>query len=358
MRAATLLASKAIYQSPPNPAVGCLLVTGSDIIGRGWTQQAGGNHAEIQAILDAQSKDKPTQGATAYVSLEPCCFQGRTPACTEALVQAGITRVVCAEVDPNPRVSGRGIQALKEANVEVEHVVLQNEFDLNVGFARRMRNSLPWVRVKSGLSLDSRTAMASGESQWITGEASREDVQYWRARSCAILTGVGTVQADNPRLTVRGDQFPGKIRQPLRIVLDSELRSSPKAQVYDQESLSMVVTLKSVDSRRLKRFQALSNTQVLVLDGPRIELKSVMEELARMEINEVLVEAGAKLTGAFFESALWDEAIFYIAPKLMGCSALPLVELAFNKMSEAINFKFRDMTVLEPDIRIRALPVL
>ena len=366
LRAAISLAGKGMYQSPPNPSVGCVLVGGGKIIGRGWTRHAGGNHAEIEALQNARLQGAGLENVTAYVSLEPCCFVGRTPACTEALVKAGIKRVVCAAKDPNPRVSGKGLQALEDAGLQVELVELEDAARLNPGFNKRMRQQLPWVRVKSAMSLDGRTAMASGESQWITGRSSREDVQHWRARSSAIITGSGTVVADNPRLTVRGEHFEStstqaldkreaNIRQPLRVVLDGKLSCSPSAAVFEPSSPSMVVTLQSADAERLAIFEALPNTRVVIQKGANINLKQVLEELARLEMNEVLVEAGARLTGAFLKSALWDEALIYIAPKLMGQSAMPLAGFALEKMAEAFNFTFKDVTRFDQDIRIRAL---
>jgi len=366
LRAAVSLASRAIYQSPPNPGVGCLLVQDTKIIGRGWTQRTGGNHAEIEALQNARIQGVNIKAVTAYVSLEPCCFTGRTPACTEALVKAGVKRVVCAAKDPNPRVSGKGLQALKDAGLKVELIELKEAQLLNPGFKKRMQQQLPWVRVKSAMSLDGRTAMASGESQWITGRAAREDVQHWRACCGAIITGSGTVIADNPRLTVRGERFENRsappssdnrstIRQPLRVVLDSTLSCSPLAAVFDSSSPSLVVTLNTADVKRLQVFKALPNTRVSIQQGTSIDLEQVLQELASIEINEVLVEAGARLTGAFLKSPLWDEALVYIAPKFMGQSAMPLAGFALEHMAETFNFSFKDVTQFDQDIRIRAL---
>ncbi len=366
LHAAIKLAEKGLYQSPPNPSVGCLLVKDTNIVGRGFTQYAGGNHAEIEALQNARANSADVKGATAYVSLEPCCIDGRTPPCTKALIASGIQRVVCAATDPNPRIAGRGIQHLKDAGVATELVEMDQAANMNPGFNKRMLRHLPWVRVKSAMSMDGRTAMASGESQWITGKAARGDVQHWRARSGAILTGSGTILADNPRLTVRGARFASTgihpsgeagtdIRQPLRIVLDSQLRCAPSAVVFDQSSPSMVITLASADAERLQAFEDLPNTRVFVQNTGKIDLQHVLAELARMEINEVLVEAGAGVTGSFFENGLWDEALIYVAPKLMGQSAMPLAGIALDKMADAFTFSFKDVTRLDKDIRIRAL---
>ncbi|MDD5612772.1 MAG: bifunctional diaminohydroxyphosphoribosylaminopyrimidine deaminase/5-amino-6-(5-phosphoribosylamino)uracil reductase RibD, partial [Gallionella sp.] len=314
MAEALHLAEKGLCTTSPNPRVGCVLVKNGVVVGRGWHERAGEPHAEVHAILQAGSE---ARGATAYVTLEPCSHHGRTPPCADALVAAGVCRVVVAMQDPNPLVAGRGIACLRDAGIAVEVGLMESAArDLNAGFIVRMTRGTPLVRSKIGMSLDGRTALANGVSQWITGEDARRDVQHWRARSCVVLTGINTILADDAHLNVRDLQTG---RQPLRVVLDSDLRMPTAAKVLQGGVLIYTV---NPDPLKVLRLEEAGAEVAVLPDGDgRVDLQAMLQDLARRSCNEVLVEAGATLNGALLQAGLVDEMLLYVAPSLLGDAA-------------------------------------
>jgi diaminohydroxyphosphoribosylaminopyrimidine deaminase/5-amino-6-(5-phosphoribosylamino)uracil reductase len=364
MAEAIQLARNGLYTTSPNPRVGCVLVRDGKIIGRGWHQWAGEAHAEINALRDAEKMYGNARGATAYVTLEPCSHHGKTPPCCEALVAAGITRVVAAMQDPNPLVAGRGLEHLRNAGISVESGLLENAArKLNPGFISRMTRNRPWVRVKLAMSLDGRTAMASGESQWLTGTAARSDVQRLRARSCAIVSGVETVLHDNAALSVRASelQLPDAEeiakRQPLRMVLDSKLRLHPPARIFAQPGRLVIATLNDEQ----KRWEQVIGGGGEIFHAPenagRIDLNAVMNYLTEQQCNEVLIEAGPTLAGAFWRAGLVDWLTIYMAPTLLGSGGKPLLDLSLDKMREQQRLDIRDIRAIGNDWRIDAVPL-
>jgi len=363
MARAIQLARRGRYTTQPNPRVGCVLVKEGEIVGEGFHFRAGEGHAEVNALAAAGDK---ARGATAYVTLEPCSHYGRTPPCAEGLIKAGVKRVVSAMVDPNPQVAGRGISMLQQAGIEADSGLLENEArDLNPGFIKRMETGLPLVRVKIATSLDGRTAMASGESKWITGSAARSDVQKLRAQSSAILTGVESILHDDSALTVREEQLgldnAKEIvkHQPLRVVLDSKLRMPLDASILKQSGRTLVVTCSS----EVSAIAALEKAGAEVLQmgadiNGRVGLLSLLKWLGKEEqCNELLVETGATLAGAFLQQRLVDEIRLYMAMKLMGSDARPAFALPLTKMSEQIELKQVDMRMLGSDLRMVLEPV-
>lgn len=363
MARAIQLARKGLYTTQPNPRVGCVLVRDGEIVGEGFHIRAGEGHAEVNALAAAGDK---AQGATAYVTLEPCSHYGRTPPCAEGLINAGVARVVSAMVDPNPQVAGGGISMLQQAGIEAESGLLETEArGLNPGFIKRMETGLPLVRVKIATSLDGRTAMASGESKWITGSAARSDVQKLRARSSAILTGVDSILHDDSALTVREEQLGLDNakdivkRQPLRVVVDSKLRLPLGASILKQSGRTLVVICSS-DASAIAALEK-AGAEVLQMDADinaRVDLLALLKWLAKEEqCNELLVETGATLAGAFLEQKLVDEIQLYMAMKLMGSDARPAFALPLTKMSEQIELKQVDMRMLGSDLRFVLQPV-
>ena len=364
MARALVLAERGLETTQPNPRVGCVLAQAGQIVGEGWHERAGEAHAEVRALNDAGER---ARGATAYVTLEPCSHHGRTPPCVNAIIAAGITRVVFAIEDPDPRVRGQGAQALTDAGIAVDCGLMQAEARaLNPGFIKRMKLGTPWVRVKLAMSLDGRTALASGASRWITGEAARSDVQRWRARSSAVLTGVGTVLADDPQLDVR---LPGRTatRQPLRVVLDSSLRTPALARLLGTAGEVLVLTLAPAGAAAADSSERDRRRRALEARGARVEcvpaaagrpaLRAVLERLAVLEANEVLVEAGARLAGALLSQALVDELLLYVAPKILGPQARPLVELEpLTDLQQAFGFELLDVQRVGEDLRLRLRP--
>ena len=352
MSRALALAEGGRYTAAPNPLVGCVLVRDGAVVGEGYHRRAGEGHAEVNALLEAGPR---ARGATAYVTLEPCAHHGRTPPCTEALIGAGVARVVAAMQDPNPQVAGKGLALLRAAGIAVECGLLADEAAaLNPGFIKRMQTGRPHVRVKMAQSLDGRSALADGESRWITGPAARADVQRWRARSQAILTGIGTVLADDPQLTVR---LPGIDCQPLRVVLDSDLALPPTARLLQEPGDTLVATCRA-DAPQAAALAA-AGAQLLTL--PRgaggIDLGALLEELGRRQCNEVLVEAGPRLAGAFLAAGLADELIVYIAPHLLGHDARPAFELPpVARMQARLDLEPLDVLSFGPDLRLRLRP--
>ncbi len=354
MARALRLARQGRYRTRPNPAVGCVLVAETEVIGEGSTQPAGDNHAEIEALEDARARGHDPRDATAYVTLEPCNHWGKTGPCSEALEDAGIARAVIALKDPNPAVGGSGIETLAEAGIAVDVGLLETEAAaVNPGFLKRMRDRQPLVRVKLAASLDGRTAMASGESQWITGPDARADVQRLRGRSGAIVTGVETVLADNPALTVRDPELDVP-DQPLRVVLDSSLRMSADAALLQQPGQVLVVC-----RERTSAAHALeaAGAEVVALPGPeRVDLAAVLDSLAAREVNEVLVECGARLAGAFLAAGLVDEVVLYSAPTLLGSNARPLLELPIDMMADQRKLALKDVRRVGADLRMVLVP--
>jgi diaminohydroxyphosphoribosylaminopyrimidine deaminase/5-amino-6-(5-phosphoribosylamino)uracil reductase len=352
MARALQLARRGLYTTDPNPRVGCVLVQDGTVVGEGWHERAGEPHAEIHALAQAGTA---ARGATAYVTLEPCCHHGRTPPCSRALIEAGVARVVAAMQDPNPRVAGMGLAALAQAGIAVQDGVLAPAAErLNRGFVRRMRTGLPWVRIKLAMSLDGRTALASGESRWITGEAARADVQHLRARSSAILTGIGTVLADDPSLNVR--LAAGAARQPLRVVLDSKLQMPPTARLLSLPGKTVVLAAEG-DARRIDALTGESTSVVLLpmRADRRVSLGAVMRFLGEQECNEVHVEAGPTLCGALLQEGLVDELVIYLAPHLLGDTARGLFTLpGLERMDQRIGLEIADIRAVGADWRITA----
>jgi diaminohydroxyphosphoribosylaminopyrimidine deaminase/5-amino-6-(5-phosphoribosylamino)uracil reductase len=358
MQRALTLAVRGLETTDPNPRVGCVIAQRGRVVGEGWHERAGEAHAELVALRAAGAQ---AAGATAYVTLEPCSHHGRTPPCVEALVAARVARVVIAALDPNPLVDGKGAAALRAAGIEVESGLLQEEaIELNAGFFGRMHRGRPLVRVKLAMSLDGRTALANGESRWITGEAAREDVQRWRARSSAVLTGVGTVLADDPRLDVR---LPGEgaaaRRQPLRIVLDTQLRTPPQARLFEAPGEVLILTaLTSPEDARAASLTARgARLESLPLDGHRLALAAVLDRLGELELNEVLVEAGATLAGELLRQSLADELLLYVGLRLLGPAGRALVEIPpLARLADAPSFKLIEMQQVGEDLRLRLRP--
>ncbi len=361
MARAVRLARTGLYTTRPNPRVGCVLVRDGEVVGEGAHLHAGGPHAEIHA-LDAAGDD--ARGATAYVTLEPCAPQGRTPPCTDALIAARVARVVAAHVDPNPRVAGQGLARLDAAGIATVHGLLAAEAEaLNPGFVKRMREGRPWVTVKLAQSLDGRTALESGESRWITSAAARRDVHRLRARSCAILTGAGTQRTDDPALTVRlePDDLPGHfdhaLHAPLRVVLDPGLGTPADARLLQAPGRVLVLT--AVDKPAVAGALETAGAEVARVPGEPagLDLVAVLEALARREVNEVLVEAGATLAGALLAADLVDELRLYMAPTLLGDAARPLLRLpALASMAERRELEISDVRRIGRDLRIIARP--
>lgn len=366
MRRALELAHRSIGVSDPNPRVGCVLVTADGRTIEGYTQQAGSAHAEAHAIQLAQRQGLSLQGATAYVSLEPCSHFGRTPPCADGLIAAGVRRVVTAIGDPNPLVAGQGVARLRAAGIEVHTGLLADEArELNIGFFSRMERQRPWVRLKVAASLDGHTALPDGTSQWITGATARSDGQRWRARANALLTGVGTVLADDPRLDVRDVPV---VHQPLRVVVDSQLRTPPQARLLAAPGRALLVCARPEPARQ-QALQAHGADVLALPQKPRLErasaappadrvdLLALLSELARRGTNELHVEAGATLNGALIRGGLVDEYLIYLAPKLLG-TGRGMWELGpLSTLAQAPELRFLDIERIGADLRIVARPL-
>lgn len=352
MSRAIHLARRGLHTTDPNPRVGCVLVREETVLAEGWHQHAGEPHAEINA-LNAVGHD--ASGASCYVTLEPCAHTGRTPPCTDALINAGVSRVIVSMTDPNPEVSGKGLDLLRKAGILVEHGLLSDQArELNPGFIKRMESSLPYVRCKLAMSMDGRTALHNGESQWISSIEARSDVQRLRARSSAIMTGIGTVMADDPSLDVRSQGSDNK--QPLRVVLDTSLRMPCSAKMLRLPGRTLVAT-KSQDSGKHEALRRAGAEIILVdSDAGSSWLKSVLQYLAvNEEINEILLEAGASLSGSMLTEGLLDEIVIYMAPCLMGQDARPLFNLPkIGAMSERIQIATYETRMIGKDLRITA----
>ncbi|WP_323122708.1 bifunctional diaminohydroxyphosphoribosylaminopyrimidine deaminase/5-amino-6-(5-phosphoribosylamino)uracil reductase RibD [Burkholderia alba] len=355
MARALALAARGMYTTTPNPRVGCVIVKEGELIGEGFTQPAGHDHAEVRAIKDARSRGHDVSGATAYVTLEPCSHFGRTPPCARGLIDARLGRVVAAMEDPNPQVSGRGIAMLRDAGIEVSCGLLAHEAaELNVGFVSRMTRGRPWVRMKMAMSLDGRTALPTGESQWLTSAAARADGHAWRARACAILTGIGTVRDDDPRLTVRGIDTP---RQPLKVLVDSRVGLSSGARLLDGAPPMLICA--ALDAAGEARAAALRarGVDIVPLADPRgqVDLPALLAMLGERGINELHVEAGRTLGGALLREHCVDELLAYVAPSLLGDDAAAMFGLAAPATLDGrTRLAFHDVERIGPDLRILA----
>jgi len=345
MQLAIDLAKKGIFSCKPNPRVGCVLVKNNKIIGQGFHHKTGEDHAEIKAIKDAKGQ---TKGATAYISLEPCTHHGKTPPCVDAIISAEIREVFFAMVDPNPQVSGQSIQILERAGVKVSSGLLEQEArELNIGFTHRMLNNRPYIRTKIGASIDGRTALKNGTSQWITNNESRQDVQQWRARSCGILTSASTILIDDPSLNVRLPDFLDE-HQPIRFILDSQLKTKGNERIFNLSGESFVYTLMNNEKGETRQNLLFVNEK-----NGHVSLDDILIDLARKEFNEVLIEAGPNLNGAFLNQGLIDEIIIYLAPTILGNSSRGMFELPiFNELSESFHFYTESIDQFGTDLRV------
>ncbi|SEQ50578.1 bifunctional diaminohydroxyphosphoribosylaminopyrimidine deaminase/5-amino-6-(5-phosphoribosylamino)uracil reductase RibD [Basfia succiniciproducens] len=357
MQLAIELAEKGQFTTTPNPSVGCVLVKQGEIVGKGFHFKAGEPHAEVMAMREA---GKNAKGATAYVTLEPCSHFGRTPPCAKGLIEAGVVKVIAAMEDPNPSVAGQGLKMLQQAGIETAVGLLQEQAErLNRGFLKRMRTGLPYVQLKMAMTIDGRTATSTGESQWITGESARIDVQQERAKASAILSASGTVLADNPSLNVRWEQFPEQlkadykketVRQPVRVIIDSKQQISSQLNLFKIDS---PVWLAGIQPRDLTDFPANCEIICLTPEKEQSLLQALMIELGKRQINSVWVEAGAKLAGALIEQNLVDELVLYIAPKLLGDEAKGLCHLPhLTKLADAPLWRLQSMEKVGDDIKM------
>lgn len=349
MARALRLAERGLYTTTPNPRVGCLLVRDGRVVGEGWHERAGEAHAEVAALNAAGAT---AAGATAYVTLEPCNHHGRTPPCTDALIAAKVARVVAAMQDPNPLVSGRGVATLRAAGIVTEVGVLEDQArELNIGFISRMTRARPWMRVKIAASLDGKTALRNGVSQWVTGADARRDGHRWRARSCAIMTGIGTLKDDDPQLTVRDVETS---RQPLRIVVDSRLRITPEAKLLDGGAV--LVATATHDAAKARALEA-KGAAIVALPNPegKVDLLRLAQYLAGLGINEVLVEAGMNLDSALLRAGVVDELLLYLAPHLLGNAGRGMIDLGeLTEMDRKLELQIQDTRMIGPDMRLLA----
>jgi diaminohydroxyphosphoribosylaminopyrimidine deaminase/5-amino-6-(5-phosphoribosylamino)uracil reductase len=351
MARALQLAERGLFTTTPNPRVGCVIVKDGNVVGEGWHEKAGEPHAEALALAAAGNA---ARGATAYVSLEPCSHHGRTPPCADALIAAGVSRVIAAMQDPNPRVAGEGLRRLQSAGVETACGLLEIEArDLNIGFVSRMTRGWPWLRLKIAASLDGKTALVNGKSRWITGPDARRDGHAFRARACAVLTGIGTVLDDDPRLTVRD---VATSRQPLRVIVDSRLETPAEAKIL--EGGGVLIACARENRSKMAALQR-KDAEILVLPNPqgKVDLAGLMQELARREVNEVHVEAGYKLNGSLLTEGLVDELLIYLAPILVGDRGRGMFNLPeLAELAGARRLKVFDQCMVGEDLRLRARP--
>ena len=355
MREALALAQHAVGLSDPNPRVGCVIVAADGtVVGRGHTQEAGGAHAEVMALRDAAARGAEVQGSTVYVTLEPCSHHGRTPPCADALVAAGVGRVVMAMQDPNPRVAGQGAARLAAAGIEVAAGPFADEArELNIGFVSRMERGRPWLRMKVALSLDGRSALDNGASQWITGEAARTDGHAWRKRAGAVLTGVGTVLEDDPRLDVR--LVPTAL-QPLRVIVDSRLQTPDTARILERPG-SVLVYAATDDATRRQALEARGiEIACLPSASGKVDLAAMLADLGARGVNELHVEAGEKLNASFLREGLVDELLVYLAPRLLGAGRGLAALGPFERLEQGLGFRFTDVTAVGDDLRLRLRP--
>ena len=355
MRVALALAEQAIGLSDPNPRVGCVIVAADGgVLGRGHTQEAGGAHAEVMALRDAASRGASVRGATVVVTLEPCSHHGRTPPCADALIEAGVGRVVMAMRDPNPLVAGQGAARLTAAGIEVlEGPFAKEAHELNVGFVSRMTHGRPWLRLKVAISLDGRTALDSGASQWITGEAARSDGHAWRKRAGAVLTGVGTVLEDDPRLDVR---LVRTARQPLRVVVDSRLDTPPTARIVEPPGTVLLYAAAACDERRRALEARGAEIALLASATGKVDLAAMLADLGRRGINELHVEAGEKLNGSFLREDLVDELLVYVASRLLGSGRALAALGPFERLDQSLDFRIVEVSPIGDDLRLLLRP--
>jgi diaminohydroxyphosphoribosylaminopyrimidine deaminase/5-amino-6-(5-phosphoribosylamino)uracil reductase len=356
MAQALALAEQALFITSPNPRVGCVITApDGEVLGQGHTQAAGQAHAEVMALRDAQAHGHSTQGATAYVTLEPCSHQGRTGPCCDALLAAGVARVVASLQDPNPQVAGKGLAKLQAAGVQVSVGLMAEQSQaLNIGFFKRMQHGTPWLRLKSAQSLDGQTALLNGQSQWITGEAARLDGHHWRARACAVLTGIGTVLEDNPLLNVRGIATP---RQPHLLLVDSRLQTPLDARLWDVQRQVVIYHAE----RHADKEAALQNqgATLVCLPGPgdKVDLAAMVQDMGQRANNEVHIEAGHKLNGSLLKAGLVDELLLYLAPMLLGPGQPMAVLPELSQLPQAQAWRFVDQQLLGADLRLLARAV-
>jgi diaminohydroxyphosphoribosylaminopyrimidine deaminase/5-amino-6-(5-phosphoribosylamino)uracil reductase len=349
MARALRLAQHGLFTTTPNPRVGCVVVRAGAIVGEGHHERAGEPHAEIHALRAAGER---AAGATAYLNLEPCSHHGRTPPCVDALIAAKVARIVAAMQDPNPKVAGEGFARLRAAGIAVESGLLEEEArELNIGFVARMTRGRPWVRLKVAASLDGKTALANGRSQWITGEAARADGHRWRARACAVLTGIGTVKSDDPQLTVRALETS---RQPLKVLVDSRLEAAPGARLFDGGNALVAAAVE--DQAKIARLRARGAEVVVVPNAAgKVELEALMRELARRGLNEIHVEGGFKLNGSLVAAGVVDELLIYLAPSLIGESAQGMFNLpVIEDLAQRRRLVWRDVQRIGEDLRLIA----
>ena len=364
MRRALDLAHSAMYRTSPNPRVGCVLVRDGQVLGEGATLAAGQDHAEVQAVKQAWERGHDVRGATAYVTLEPCAHHGRTPPCADLLATQGVARVVAALADPNPLVAGQGLQRLRDADVQVDVGLFADEArEINLGFVSRMVRGTPWVRLKVAASLDGVTALPNGASQWITGEEARADGHHWRARACAVLTGLGTVRADDPQLNVRAVQTP---RQPIRIVIDSRLECPPTARLLQSADSPLWIVHALSPEQAPPRLAALRSAAIASLDLQDIalpadpdkpgktDLRALMQVLGQRGINELHCEAGEKLNGSLLRAGVVDELLLYLAPQLLGEGAGLAALGPYQQINEGLALRWHDVQRIGADLRILA----
>ena len=349
MRQALALAGRGLYTTTPNPRVGCVVVKDGAVVGTGWHEKAGMPHAEVLALKAAGER---ARGATLYVNLEPCSHHGRTPPCADAIVAAGVKRVVAAMQDPNPKVVGTGFARLRAAGIDADSGLMEEEArELNIGFVARMTRGRPWVRMKIAASLDGRTALANGKSQWITGEEARADGHRWRARACAILTGHGTVRDDDPQLNVRGVHTP---RQPLKVVVDSRFETPLSARVL-KDGKALIAGAVNEKARIAALKGAGADAVIIPNDRGKVELFGLMEELALRELNEIHVEGGHKLNGSLLQAGVVDELLLYLAPSVIGDSGRGMFSMPeLTELSRSTALKIRGVERVGEDLRILA----
>ena len=354
MQLALEWAERGLYTTTPNPRVGCVIVKNQQLLGAGHTQPVGGHHAEIEALLDARRQGHDVRGATAYVTLEPCSHVGRTPPCADALIRAGLKRVVAAIADPNPAVAGQGLARLQAAGIEVSAGLLEQQAqEMNIGFFKRMNSGTPWVRMKSAASLDGKTALHNKHSQWITGPQARADGHHWRARACAILTGIGTLLDDDPQLTAR---LPEVTRQPLRIIVDSRLQTpmSAKALQHPESGGILIVHAERKPEHESRLLAAGVELLYLPNNAGKVDLRALMRALGQRQINELHVEAGSKLNGALISAGCADELLLYLAPSLLGDARGMFSLPALTDLNQQQRLHFHQISQIGPDLRILA----
>jgi len=354
MQRALDLAERGLYTTTPNPRVGAVIVRDGEIIGEGWHEVAGEGHAEVNAVRDAHARHgvDAVRGSTVYVTLEPCSHHGRTPPCADLLVNEGAARVVAAMEDPNPLVAGQGFARLRAAGIDVRCGLMENDaIELNIGFVSRMTRALPWVRLKVAASLDGKTALVNGQSQWITGPEARRDGHAWRARACAILTGIGTVLEDNPRLNVREVETP---RQPLKVIIDSRLQTPVDARILDDGKVLIACAVEDAAAR--ERLEARGCEVILLPNAAgKVELLDLLRELGRRRLNEVHVEAGFKLNGSLLREGCVDELLLYLAPCVIGDSAQGMFNLpTLAHLDQRKKLKLHKVSQVGPDLRLLA----